>query len=105
MESSGWIAVRCVFRLNSDSTQLYEERVTLWQADELETAIVRAEAEASDYANQVDAEFLGLAQAYALADPLQDGAEVFSLLRASSLEPDDYLDRFFDTGTERQDTG
>lgn len=102
MESSGWIAVRCVFRVDSDSTQVYEERVTLWQTDELDTAIERAEAEASDYATQVNAQFLGLAQAYALADSVQDGAEVFSLLRASSLEPDDYLDRFFDTGTERQ---
>jgi len=30
------------------------------------------------------------------------GAEVFSLLRESDLEPDAYLDAFFDTGTERQ---
>ena len=28
---------------------------------------------------------------------------MFSLLRTSDLPPDDYLDRFFDTGDERQD--
>ncbi|MGH2943305.1 MAG: hypothetical protein ACRDLN_11105 [Solirubrobacteraceae bacterium] len=30
------------------------------------------------------------------------GAEVFSLMRDSVLEPADYVDRFFDTGDERQ---
>jgi hypothetical protein len=30
------------------------------------------------------------------------GAEVFSLMRDSELAPDDYIDRFFDTGQERQ---
>lgn len=32
----------------------------------------------------------------------RDGAEVFSLMRDSDLEPDDYLDAFFSTGNERQ---
>ena len=30
------------------------------------------------------------------------GEEVFSLLRQSDLDPDDYLDQFFDTGDEHQ---
>ena len=30
------------------------------------------------------------------------GAELFSLLRESDLEPKEYLDAFFDTGDERQ---
>jgi hypothetical protein len=49
-------------------------------------------------------ECLGLAQAFHLfvgAD-LDDGAEVFSLMRTSDLPADEYVDRFFDTGDERQ---
>jgi len=36
------------------------------------------------------------------ARPLEDGDEVFSLIRESELAPDDYISRFFDTGKERQ---
>jgi len=43
--------------------------------------------------------------AYAPADtPLGDGDEVFSLIRASELSPDEYITRFFDTGCENQET-
>ena len=73
MESSGWVSVRCVFRLGHDSPQAYEERVTLWQTDDFDTAIEWAEAEASDHAKQIDAEYLGLAQAYVLSDPSSTG--------------------------------
>jgi hypothetical protein len=52
---------------------------------------------------EAPSEYLGLAQSYALLDaPDRVGAEVFSLLRTSPLEPDDYLDAFFDTGHEHQ---
>jgi hypothetical protein len=43
-----------------------------------------------------------VAQSYELYDEPGDGAEVFSLIRVSDLEPSDYVDRYFDTGTERQ---
>jgi hypothetical protein len=96
-----WYAVRCIFRAG----EAYEERITLWRAASLDDAIERAEAEARTYAAELlpdpDA-YVGLAQAYALADPPGDGAEVFSLIRDSPLEPEAYLDRFFDTGDERQ---
>jgi hypothetical protein len=47
------------------------------------------------------ADYTGLAQA-SLYNPPSDGAEVFSLIRDSQLSPDDYLNTFFDTGSERQ---
>jgi hypothetical protein len=47
-------------------------------------------------------EYTGLAQAYWLVDEPTNGTEVFALVRESALETDDYLDRFFDTGNERQ---
>ena len=43
-----------------------------------------------------------LAQCYRLADDVADGAEIFSLMRDSELEPQQYLDTFFDVGTELQ---
>ncbi len=106
---SPWYAVRCVFRSAWTHTsenvvpdeQLYEERITLWQATSVEEAIALAEAEAEDYAGDED-EYLEIAQAFLLYDAPTQGAEVFSLMRSSKLEPDEYLDTFFDTGSERQ---
>jgi hypothetical protein len=46
-------------------------------------------------------EYLELAQAFRLFDAPANGAEVFSLMRSSPLESDEYLDAFFDTGSER----
>ncbi len=103
-----WYAVRCVFRSAWAETSeglppdihLYEERVTLWQATSLEEAIALAEAEALEYADEDD-DYLDLAQAFKLFDDPSSGAEVFSLMRSSRLDPDEYLDTFFDTGDER----
>lgn len=94
----GWYSVRCVFRLDDQ----YKERVTLWSAPSFDRATDRAVAEAVDYAEEVGAEYLGLAQAFQLTGPPGDGAEVFSLLRHSPMSPPEYLDAFFDTGAEVQ---
>ena len=61
-----------------------------------------AETEALNYAKNLDAEYLGLAQAYTLAEDVGVGTEVFSLMRTSSLRPSDYLSTYFDTGMELQ---
>jgi hypothetical protein len=107
-DGSAWYAVRCIFRcgrLSKLAGRAFEERITLWRADSFDHAIERAEAEAREYATTIigspDA-YLGLAQAYQLSDVPGDGAEVFSLVRASKRKPKAYLDRFFDTGKERQ---
>jgi hypothetical protein len=93
-------SVRCLFRHDNG---VYEERVTLWRAASIGDAIALAEEEAESYARDVDAEVLGLAQAYGpVTDDADNGTEVFSLLRKSTLDPDSYLTTFFDTGTERQ---
>ena len=94
-----WFGVRCVFH---DPEGTYEERVTVWKADVFEEAVLMAEAEAKDYAGEIGAQFLGFAQAYVMPDEPGHGAEVFSLLRDSDLDPDEYLDTFFDTGAERE---
>ncbi|MGF1661773.1 MAG: hypothetical protein ACFCVG_04770 [Kineosporiaceae bacterium] len=92
--------MRCVFGTPFPDT--YEERVTIWNVANLDTAIALAEEEAEGYAADIGGEYLGLAQAYSLTDSPEHGAEVFSLMRESTLAADDYLDAFFDTGDERQ---
>lgn len=99
----GWFGVRCIFRWSQPPT--YEERITLWRAESLDDAIARAEEEAANYARRLGSEYLDIAQAYWIGgrQPVQ-GSEVFSLMRDSELEPDEYLDSFYDTGYERQRT-
>lgn len=98
-DASTWFGVRCVFRHGENT---YEERIVIVLAADFAGAIAKAEVEAAAYADDVDAAYLGLAQAYALFDDLGDGAEVFSLMRDSDLAPDEYLDAFFSTGEERE---
>ena len=108
-DEQAWFAVRCVFASGWASRKvgrpLYEERITLWRAPNVEDAVSLAETDAAAYAAAIDDApdtYLGLAQAYRLDGPPGEGSEVFSLLRASNLPPEDYLDTFFDTGAERE---
>ena len=102
-----WYSVRCIFTVDWPPEAIgetYEERITIWRARSAEEAIARAQAEALEYAAAIDespSTYFGLAQCYRLADELADGAEVFSLMRDSKLEPEEYLDTFFDSGHER----
>jgi hypothetical protein len=100
-QGHGWFAVRCVFQHAKLGT--YEERITLWETTDFDAALQHAEREAVEYVRNLDdVQYVGLAQAFRLFDPPANGAEVFSLMRASTLEPDAYVTRFFDTGAERQ---
>jgi hypothetical protein len=94
-----WFGVRCVFA-HPQST--YEERITLWQADSFDEAVAVAEDDAATYADDTGAEFLGFAQAFVMSEEPGHGVEVFCLERESDLDPDEYLDTFFDTGNERE---
>jgi hypothetical protein len=104
MEKAGWYGVRCFFRWPQNVGQSYEESISVWRAGSFDEAMAKAEAAAQDYAALCDGTCLGLAQAFFMgADAsITDGTEVFSLIRDSDLGPDDYLTRFFDTGSERQ---
>lgn len=98
-----WYCARCIFRWEDGGC--YEERLTLWRAESLTDAIRIAEVEAAAYARQFEdcpLSYAGLAQACKLDGDPGHGAEVFSLLRGSDLEPDAYLSDFFDTGQEHQ---
>jgi hypothetical protein len=105
MLNAGWFTVRCIFEVDPQSRdgsepRTYEERITLWQADDFDAAIELAEVEARENANAVDA--LGVAQC-SKADLPDHGAEIYySLMRDSELDPAAYVGRFFTTGAERK---
>jgi len=62
----------------------------------------QAEVEAADYAgDDGTCEVLDLFQAFELFEGPGHGKEIYSLMRQHELAPSEYLDRFFDTGTER----
>jgi hypothetical protein len=88
-ENDRWYAVRSLFHDPQGTESAYEERITLWQAADLDAALARAAAEAVEYAEFAGVTHLGeFAQSYPLADaPPRDGAEVFALTRSSALPP------------------
>lgn len=102
-----WFSVRCLFRTVPKHAELrfvYEERIVVLRAFDLDDAIRRAEQEAKKYAPAAgtSTRYTGYSMAYAFDadDRIGDATEVFSLLRDSDLDLDDYLDRFHDTGNE-----
>jgi hypothetical protein len=104
-ESSGWYGVRCLFEHVAEAGHAYEERVTIWRAGSFDEAIELAEAEAGEYVEALTlTRYMGLAQAYAMADNPGQGAKVFSLVRESGLAADEYVAAFFTTGGEHQQT-
>jgi hypothetical protein len=99
-----WYAVRSLFRIEGEPESAYEERITLWRAASFDGALEKAAVEAVEYADFIGASYLpDFGQAYHLPDaPPRDGAEIFSLIRDSTLPPKPYIERFFSTGAERQ---
>jgi ubiquinone biosynthesis protein UbiJ len=62
--------------------------------------------EAEDYVKDIDGVDTGLYQAYEiypLDGDIPDGAEVFSLMRSSELDPESYIARYFSTGDEHEE--
>jgi hypothetical protein len=101
--------VRCIFKCPKDSSNtldyLYEERITVWKAEDADEAIDKAVAEAEAYADENGFTYTGLAQSFWMFTTINvSGIEVFSLLRESNLELEPYLDTFFSNGDERQKT-
>jgi hypothetical protein len=93
--------IRCIFK--AGDRPAYEERITVWLTESFDSAIRMAELEAADYADGIGLEYVGLAQAYdSKSETIESGSEVFSLIRISALEPTDYVDHFFATGTESE---
>lgn len=101
-----WYGVRSICRTAADhGGWSYEERIVVFRDSDFDGAISQARAEADEYADALEGfEYLDMFQVYRLDGEIGSGTEVFSLIRGSSLDSDAYVNRFFDTGTERQET-
>lgn len=106
MNDEPWYGAKCIFRHN-DRTEgdryMYEERVILLKAENMDEAIIRAENEAKQYAADLPGcEYTEFVNVFHLFDEtIEDGTEVYSLMRQNKLDKDEYLDTFYDTGLER----
>lgn len=100
-----WYGVRFVYRHERANGQTYEERILVVRAHSAEKAISEAETMSATEYEDDTTERLDYAMAFNIFDcngpSLGSGTEVFSLMRDSDLTPDEYLDHFHSTGSER----
>lgn len=107
MNDIQWFGARTIYRVKNSNTvtspnNLYEERVVLISANSLDEALAKAEKEAETYATDTDMSYLGYVNVFELYhSKIEDGTEVYSLMRESELDGIAYIERFFDTGSER----
>lgn len=99
-----WYSVRCVLEVRRGKgdrgwPRRYEERVTVWLADTPQEAGAKAKAEARAYATRLGRpklRVLHVSGAFALAGPVTDGREIFSVVRMSSDKPGKFARRYAD---------
>ena len=106
MNDEPWYGAKCIFLhsdLQSENGRVYEERVVLIKAENLDEAIERAEKEAKEYAQNLEGcVYLDFVNVFHIYDEsIEDGTEIYSLMRDSKLSKNKYLNRFYDTGKER----
>jgi hypothetical protein len=110
MENSGvtdnrepWYSARCIFCTEGlGLRRTYEERVILLRAESEDEAMRVAEEEAEEYAAGSEGWFYtGFVDLFHLFEPeIGHRIEVFSLMRSSDLSVREYLDRYYDAGSE-----
>ncbi len=100
-----WYGVRTLYLhpfSDENGLPIYEERIVIFHALDENEAIALAEAEAEQYAAANDCTVLEYIMCFHLtAAELVNAVEVFSLMRGSALEAREYIDRHFDTSSER----
>lgn len=102
-----WFGARSIYQVEKSNTvispnKLYEERIVLISASSPDEALIKAEKEAGIYATNNDMTYLGYINVFELyRSKIDEGTEVYSLMRESELDENAYIDRFFDTGSER----
>ncbi len=105
MANQRWYGARTMYDTYPSkqmATKIYEERIVVVLATSSDEAINKAEKEAESYSIDTGSKYLGYVNVFELFDDeIQDGTEVYSLMRESGLAPSVYLDTFFDTGNEK----
>jgi len=109
MNNEPWYGIKLVFRhLNLEvgvpGSSVYEERVVLVNAGSEDEAVSLAELEAVEYAKDVGGcEYLEFSSCFHTYEgKIVHLSEVYSIMRESSLSPEEYLDTFYETGLERE---
>jgi hypothetical protein len=74
--------------------QMYEERITLWQAVDADEAIAKGIHAADSYAAENGFQRVDYTTSYKMFDAPSEGSEVWSLMRDSWLPPEEYVQRF-----------
>lgn len=101
-----WYCVKCLFhhpgRKADGEDFLYEERITLWKTSSFEEAHRLAEEEARQYAADAGCVFVSSTDSFHLfEEEVGNGAEVFSIMRGSNLQPRVYKATFCLTNRDR----
>lgn len=106
-EAPEWYSCKGVFRHDNLSPKkgkkVYEERVVLLRARNFDEAIELGEKEAEEYAQSLDGvKYMGFISVYRLFEKrLRHKAEVYSIMRENKMSKKEFLDRYYDDGTER----
>jgi hypothetical protein len=76
---------------------MYEERVILVRAENLDHAIEKAETEAKQHCSYLEAcEYVGYVHAFEIdAEQISEGVEVFSSMTRSDMDLTEYLDQYY----------
>jgi len=105
MNRESWYSAQCIF-LHGDRAdgpkQMYEERIVLLRAENLDAAIDRAEKEAEEYCSDLSScTYIGHINVFAIDDDeIGDGSEIFSSMQRSELVPKEYLDLHYPAAPE-----
>jgi hypothetical protein len=98
-----WYAVKCIFVYDDgdfETLYQYEERITLWFTSNADNAIELAEKEAKKYAKKTRCKYTDFCESCLLYERPEHGKEVYSIFREADIEPQHYLDEYYDTGSE-----
>ena len=99
-----WFGVKCLFVHHNlskeENKKIYEERVIVIRANDFDWAIKKAEKEAKEYAqNENECEYINFIDSFSIDDnKISDFTEVYSIMRKSKLEADDYIETYYDDG-------
>ena len=101
-----WYGIKCLVEHSGLSGEpgllVYEERIVIFRASGFDQAIERAEREVADYAQRNGARYIGYCNAYKIDAPaIEDGTEVYSLMREVPLSPGEFITRYYDDGTDK----
>lgn len=89
---------------NSEGHPVFEERVVVLSAKGQDEAVGIAEAEAIQYAKEHKGSYLEWVSVYEAKEStltFEGVQEIYSIMRHDDSSNDDYLDYFYDTGSER----